>query len=150
MSRLIACKTDGGSGALDQIVVADYCRRHFADHTDELRQALKSKLASMVTALNMQFGAAAEFRVPPGGMFVWVRFPPQVDNARLFQPCLDEGVAFNPGAEWSTEPAAAKNCIRLCFAYPSEHEIQEGIARLATVFRRETGIPPRSANVAHE
>ncbi len=53
-------------------------------------------------------------------------------------------------AEWSTEPAAAKNCIRLCFAYPSEEEIYEGIARLAAVFRRETGIPPRSANVAHE
>ncbi len=150
MSRLIACKTDGGSGSLDQIVVADYCVRHFASHTDDLRQALKSKLGFMVTALNMHFGTAAEFRVPPGGMFIWVRFPAQVDTARLVQPCLDEGVAFNPGSEWSTEPSAAKNCIRLCFAHPSEPEIHEGIARLAAVFRRETGIPPRSANVAHE
>ena len=122
----------------------------FAGHTDDLRQALKSKLGSMVTALNMHFGTAAEFRVPPGGMFIWVRFPAQVDTARLVQPCLDEGVAFNPGSEWSTEPSAAKNCIRLCFAHPSEPEIHEGIARLAAVFRRETGIPPRSANVAHE
>ncbi len=150
MSRLIACKSDGGSGSLEQIVVADYCRRHYASHRDELRQALKSKLASMVTALNMHFGAAADFRVPPGGMFIWVRFPSQVDTAQLFQPCLDEGVAFNPGSEWSTEPSAAKNCMRLCFAHPSEEEIYEGIARLATVFRRETGIPARSVNVAHE
>ena len=150
MSRLIACKSDGGSGALEQIVVADYGRRHFASHTDELRQALKSKLASMVAALNMHFGTAAEFREPPGGMFIWVRFPSRVDTAQLFQPCLDEGVAFNPGSEWSTDPSAAKNYIRLCFAYPSEEEIHEGIARLAAVFRRETGIPPRSANVAHE
>jgi 2-aminoadipate transaminase len=150
MSRLIACKSDGGCGALDQIVVADYCRRHLADHTGELRQSLKSKLESMVTALNMHFGAAAEFRAPPGGMFIWVRFPAQVDAAKLFQPCLDEGVAFNPGSEWSTEPSAAKHCMRLCFAYPSEDEIYEGIARLAAVFRRETSIPPRSANVAHE
>ncbi len=150
MSRLIACKSDGGSGSLEQIVVADYCNRHFADHVDELRQNLKSKLASMVTALNMHFGAAADFRVPPGGMFVWVRFSSQIDTAQLFQPCLDEGIAFNPGSEWSTEPSAAKNCIRLCFAYPSEEEIYEGIGRLAAVFRRETGIPPRSANVAHE
>ena len=100
----------------------------FAGHTDDLRQALKSKLGSMVTALNMHFGTAAEFRVPPGGMFIWVRFPAQVDTARLVQPCLDEGVAFNPGSEWSTEPSAAKNCIRLCFAHPSEPEIHEGIA----------------------
>lgn len=150
MSRLIACKRDGGSGALEQMVVADYCSRHFADHRDKLRQSLKSKLETMVAALNMHFGAAAEFHVPPGGMYVWVRLPPQVDTAQLFQPCLDEGVAFNPGSEWSTEPAAAKNCMRLCFAYPSEEEIHEGIARLAAVFQRETGIPPRSANVAHE
>ena len=150
MSRLIACKSDGGSGSLEQIVLADYCCHNFASHTDELRQALKSKLASMVKALNMHFGAAAEFRAPPGGMFIWVRFPSQVDTAQLFQPCLDEGVAFNPGSEWSTEPSAAKNCMRLCFAYPSEEEICEGIARLAAVFRRETGIPPRSANVAHD
>ena len=150
MSRLIACKSDGGTGALDQIVVADYCRRHFASHIGELRQALKSKLESMVTALNMHFGAAADFRAPPGGMFIWVRLPERVDTAQLFQPCLEEGVAFNPGSEWSTEPLAAKNCMRLCFAHPSEDDIYEGIARLASVFRRETGIPPRSANVAHD
>ena len=150
MSRVIACKRDGGSGALEQMVVADYCGRHFAAHAGELRRTLKSKLAVMVNALNMHFGAAADFFRPPGGMFIWVRFSSDVDTAQLFQPCLDEGVAFNPGAEWSTEPAAAKNYLRLCFAYPSMSEIDEGIARMAAVFRRETGISARSANVAHE
>jgi 2-aminoadipate transaminase len=64
-----------------------------------------------------------------------------VDTLKLAAPALKEGVAFNPGPEWSAEPAAARNYLRLCFALPSEQHIAEGIAKLAQVFRREVGVP---------
>ena len=31
MSRMLALKTDAGSGALEQMVLAEYCAPHFAD-----------------------------------------------------------------------------------------------------------------------
>ncbi len=70
-------------------------------------------------------------------MYLWVKFPAGFDSRQLAGPALDEGIAFNPGPDWSADPEAAARYIRLCFALPSEAEIWEGIEKLAGVFRRE-------------
>jgi 2-aminoadipate transaminase len=74
-------------------------------------------------------------------MFLWVKFPAGVDTLKLAAPALKEGVAFNPGPEWTTDPDTARHYLRLCYALPSEQQITEGIAKLAQVFHREVGIP---------
>ena len=53
MSRLVACKreTDSGTGALEQIVVAEYFSQSFGQHIAELTQVLGDKLDTMVDAL---------------------------------------------------------------------------------------------------
>ena len=53
--------------------------------------------------LNEQFGTAAEFEDPRGGIFLWVKLPDNVDTMKLYQAALKEGVAINPGNEWSTD-----------------------------------------------
>ena len=147
MSRMLALKTDAGSGALEQMVLAEYCAEHFATHVPELRVALRRKLDTLMEALNEQFGTAAEFSEPEGGIFLWVKLPDQVDTLTLYQKALAAGVAINPGPEWSTDKAGTRSRMRLCFASPSHEEIREGIAVLADICRREFGVPERSANV---
>src|SRR3954467_6472603 len=44
MSRMLALKTDAGSGALEQMVLAEYCARNFSRHVPELRRGLRAKL----------------------------------------------------------------------------------------------------------
>ena len=136
MSRMLALKTDAGSGALEQMVLAEYCAPHFAEHVPELRRALKAKLDTLTEALNEQFGTAAEFDDPQGGIFLWVKLPDNVDTLKLYQAALKEGVAINPGPDWSTDLAHSKSRMRLCFASPSHDDIREGIARLAEVCRQ--------------
>jgi 2-aminoadipate transaminase len=148
LSRLLACKNDGGTPALEQMLVADYFGAHFDAHVGRLKAALRQKLEALTGALEEQFGTAAEFRPPQGGIFLWVTLPEQVDTARLAGPALEAGVAFNPGPAWSVDPAAARRSLRLCFGFPPPAEIRAGIAKLAEVCQRETGIPERSANVA--
>ena len=147
MSRMLALKTDAGSGALEQMVLAEYCAEHFASHVPELRVALRRKLDTLMEALAEQFGTAAEFEEPKGGIFLWVKLPDQVDTLKLYQKALAAGVAINPGPEWSVDKAGAKSRMRLCFASPSHAEIREGIAVLADICRKEFGVPERSANV---
>jgi 2-aminoadipate transaminase len=106
------------------------------------------KLAVLADALAEQFGTTAEFALPKGGIFLWLALPEQVDTTALAGPALQAGIAFNPGAEWSTEPERGRHRMRLCFALPGERELRAGIAALAEVCRNETGIPKRSANVA--
>jgi 2-aminoadipate transaminase len=148
MSQMLALKTDAGSGALEQMVLAEYCTPHFSTHVPELTRGLRAKLDTLVEALNAEFGTTAEFEPPKGGIFLWVKLPEDVDTLKLYQAALKDGVSINPGPEWSTDKAHSKSRLRLCFASPTHQEIREGVAVLADVCRREFGVPLRSANVA--
>jgi 2-aminoadipate transaminase len=147
LSRMIALKVDAGSGALEQMVLAEYCAPHFASHVPALRRGLRKKLEVLMSALDEQFGTAAEFDDPPGGIFLWVKLPDQVDTMKLYQSALAAGVAINPGPEWSTDALHARSRMRLCFASPTEAEIRDGVEILADICRTEFGIPVRSGNV---
>lgn len=147
MSRMLALKTDAGSGALEQMVLAEYCRTHFATHVPALTRTLRAKLDTLMEALNEQFGTAAEFEEPKGGIFLWVKLPDHVDTLKLYQAALAAGVSINPGPEWSTDKAYSGCRLRLCFASPSRQQIRDGVAVLAEVCRKEFGVPARIANV---
>jgi 2-aminoadipate transaminase len=147
MSRMLALKTDAGSGALEQMVLAEYCAPHFATHVPRLTRGLRAKLDTLMEALNEQFGTAAEFEAPQGGIFLWVKLPDNVDTMKLYQAALTAGVSINPGPEWSTNKAHSGSRLRLCFASPSHQQIREGVAVLAEVCRKEFGVPARSSNV---
>src|SRR5215212_801844 len=41
MSRMLPLKTDAGSGALEQMVLAEYCAPHFAEHVPKLTRGLR-------------------------------------------------------------------------------------------------------------
>ena len=147
LSRMLSLKTDAGSGALEQMVLAEYCAPHFNTHVPKLTRGLRAKLETLMEALNEQFGTSAEFEDPKGGIFLWVKLPDQVDTLKLYQAALAAGVSINPGPEWSVDKAYAGSRLRLCFASPTHEEIREGVALLAEVCHREFGVPARSANI---
>lgn len=147
LSRVLSLKTDAGSGALEQMVLAEFCKPHFKSHIPQLRLALRAKQLTLMETLNEQFGTAAEFEDALGGIFLWVKLPDQVDSMQLYHKALAAGVAINPGPEWSVNAAHSRSRIRICFASPSHQEIREGIALLAEICRREFGVPLRSANI---
>jgi 2-aminoadipate transaminase len=121
MSRILAIKSDGGSGALEQMVLAEYCVSRFDAHIAALRKTLRRKAEVLMESLAAQFGPDARFDDPAGGIFLWVSLPERVDTGRLF--------------------AAAQ----ACFAHPDEQTIRDGVARLAEVCRREFGVPAPAA-----
>ncbi len=146
LSRMLALKTDAGSGALEQMVLAEYCTSHFETHVPALTAALRSKLETLMDALNANFGTAADFEDTRGGIFLWVKLPDQVDAMKLYQAALKAGVAINPGPEWSTDEAYSHSHIRICFASPTHQQLRDGVALLAEVCHREFGVPTLIAN----
>jgi 2-aminoadipate transaminase len=147
ISRMLALKIDAGSGALEQMVLAEFCAAHFTEHVPRLTRALRAKLETLMESLAEQFGTAAEFDDPAGGIFLWVKLPDRVDTMKLAAAALAAGVAINPGPEWSTDKAYAGSRMRLCFASPTHEAIRQGVAALADVCRGEFGVPERIANV---
>ncbi|MGI9411779.1 MAG: PLP-dependent aminotransferase family protein [Hyphomicrobiaceae bacterium] len=147
LSRLLPLKIDAGSGALEQMVLAEYCSRHFDAHVSGLNKVLKAKCDALIDALGEHFGTTAEFVPPKGGIYLWVKLPAAVDTTRLAQIAAKEGVAINPGAEWSIEGDDARRALRICFANPPIETIRGGIAKLAEICNREFGVPTHIANV---
>jgi 2-aminoadipate transaminase len=147
ISRVLPLKTDGGTGALDQMIVAEYFTRHFDSHVHHLSGVLRGKLNTMIEAVEREFGAAAECWAPKGGIFLWISLPGVVDVRRLVKPAAEAGLVFNPGPDWAVSADNSRNCLRLCFAMPDETTIRDGVAELARVCHEQTGIPVRSANV---
>lgn len=147
MGQIIALKNDAGSGSLEQMVMAEYAAKHFDGHVSDLRARLKRKADVLVEAVSAEFGTAAEFDKPVGGIFLWIKLPDQVDTRQLFQAAAKAGVAINPGPEWAVGEDYSKSRLRLCFANPTEAQIREGVAVLADVCHKEFGVPLRGRNV---
>jgi len=147
LSRILSIKTDGGSGALEQMVLAEFAGAKFDAHVDALNTRLRGKRDAVVEALQKEFGTSAEFSAPKGGIFIWVTLPDDVDTSKLAQVAGAEGVSINPGAEWVSDPETGRHKMRICFANPPVETIHEGIAKLAEICHREFGVPIRGANV---
>ncbi len=147
LCRLLALEPGAGSGALEQMTLAGYDVSSFNDHVEALKKTLREKCEVMIAALEEQFGASAEFKRPKGGIFIWITLPKEVNTSDLAVAAAAEGIAINPGVDWSTDVESGKHQLRLCFAHPSKEIIKEGIAKLAEICHRETGIPKRSSNV---
>ena len=145
LSRILPYKTDAGSGSLEQMALAEFCKANFNPHIKSLRAKLKDKSDSMCNALDKYFGSSADFTKPNGGIFVWISLPETVDTSRLYELVLKEGVAINPGSEWSIN-TSGKHKMRLCFGNPSTKEIDEGVKLLAEICQKEFGVPAQIAN----
>ena len=147
IAQLLALKTDAGSGALEQMMLAEFCPDNFDKHLHNLNKELRQKLDTLVAALDREFGTSINYTYPPGGIFLWVTFPDGVNTTELCAAANKAGVAINPGEEWSLEDGADKS-MRLCFAHPDHSQLDAGITELAKVCHAQFGIPEFGANKA--
>ena len=146
LSQMLSLKTDSGSPALEQLMLAEYCPTHFDDHVEKMKSVLKDKCDTMVSALEENFGASAEFSRPKGGIFLWINLPENVDTVRLAEIAAKDGIGLNPGSIWSTNAEKYRSRFRICFGHPDHETIREGVAKLADICHQEFGVPLRSGN----
>lgn len=147
MGHILPLKTDAGSGALEQMVLAEFLPGNFDAHVSGLLPMLKGKADTLCASLDEHFGASVEYEGPVGGIYLWVTLPDTIDTDRLFEVALEKGVEINPGSQWTVDGAANKHRMRLCFGHPPVENIRDGIAKLAQICFEEFGLPTRSGNV---
>ncbi len=133
--QLMALKSDAGTGALEQLTLAEFAPSHFDQHVERLIAALKRKCDRMVEAVGREFGAEVTVTPPKGGIYVWLTFPDGVDTDALAPAAAEAGIQFNPGSGWSADPAWGRRRLRLCFGDAEESSIDRGVAELARVYR---------------
>jgi len=103
---------------------------------DSLVQTYRSRRDAMLTALEEHFPSDARWTKPSGGFFVWVTLPDYFDTATLLAAAVDRKVAYVPGTGFYPD-GRGRPQMRLCFSYPTEERIAEGIRRLGELLTDE-------------
>ncbi len=148
MSQMLALKTDAGSGARGADDARRILRAALRRTLPELRKALRGKLETLMETLNEQFGTAAEFDDPRGGIFLWVKLPDNVDAMKLYSGRAEGGRRDQSGPGVVDGREALRLAAAHLFREPEQAaRSRRGIAILADVCRREFGVPARSGNV---
>ena len=106
------------------------------DHIPQIRDLYAKQCRAMLDALEEHFPRGASWNEPEGGMFIWVRLPPQIDTMQLLDKAIAENVAFVPGAPFfANDPE--NNTMRLSFVTVPKEKIEEGMTRLGRLITRE-------------
>jgi 2-aminoadipate transaminase len=133
---------DFGTSNLLQCVLAHALESgRFASHLTALRRCYAEKAAVMGAALKQHAAGLLEWSEPQGGLYYWARLrgPGRTGpKSRIFRTALKRDVLYVPGllcyADDPTRPKPDTE-FRLSFGSASEHNIREGIARLARAIR---------------
>ena len=147
ISQILAFKNDGGSGAIEQMLLADFCQNYYVEHTSKLVKDLQSKCDTMIDSLESEFGSIADYEYPKGGIFLWITLPDKVNTDKLYELAAHNNITINPGTEWVSNPSDGIHKLRLCFAHPSKQVIREGVKNLAKICYEEFGVPKISGNI---
>jgi len=134
--------------ALTQAIVAGLLRRGtMLTRLSAVVASYRRKCEVMQDALAREMPDGVRWTRPEGGLFLWVTLPEWLDAGELLWPAVEEErVAYVPGGSFYAD-GTGRNTMRLNFSYPSEREIQEGIARLARLIRRRA--PEHAAQHVH-
>ena len=115
LTRMLACKTDGGTAALDQMVIAEYCRLHFDTHIERMSACWGTSSHADRSAPGR---VRHRHRVPPSGgrplslAETSGRCRRQENMRRL---AASHGVVYNAGPDVACDPDGARSYMRLCF-----------------------------------
>lgn len=107
----------------------------FQQHLVELRSFYRERRDTMQSVLEEHFGDLANWEIPQGGLFFWLKLKQPFDTRTVMQKALDVDVAFMPGEAFFIDPEKNPGYMRLNFSHVPPERLDEGVRRLAQVIR---------------
>lgn len=138
IERLVQAKqgTDLHTSTFTQRVAFEMASGGFLDqHVRTIRAAYRDRRDAMIAAMAEHFPPGVTWTRPQGGLFLWVRFPEEVDAADVVRETLKENVAFLVGSAFFVDDSG-RNTARFNFSNASSERIRDGIRRIGAVLQR--------------
>jgi DNA-binding transcriptional MocR family regulator len=111
---------------------------------ETVKNALRERASTLCAALRREI-PEARFVEPEGGYFLWLDFPKGTDVASMCKAAGERGVQFVPGSDFVLD--GCESSLRLAYAAVTPEEIEEGVGRLAEIYR-EVGATEQSVSAA--
>lgn len=127
---LVKQGVDMCTSVVAQALVAQYCAEgHMETFLPKIVAHYRKKRDWMAEAFAKHLPAEAEYAIPKGGFFFWVRVP-GVDSRELFMKGIERGVAFVNGPAFYAN-GGGDDCLRACFTFAQSADLDRGAQRLA-------------------
>lgn len=121
----------------NQRIVHEVIRNGLLDtHVPAIRARYKLQRDAMQASLDRHFKGLAQWQQPVGGMFFWLELPAAMDAVALLPKAVDAGMAYVPGAAFYAQ-APRMYTLRLSFVTVPPEKIEQGVAALAAVLKKE-------------
>jgi GntR family transcriptional regulator/MocR family aminotransferase len=143
LASLRAASDARGDTAMECAIAELFEDGELLRHMRRIRRIYATRRDAMTASLVRHLGSAVTFRVPDGGMGIWVRVDDAIDIAAWSLAGEREGVQF-----FSAERYALfhheQPFLRLGFSYHDEIELDEAVRRMARALphtrRRVAGV----------
>ncbi|RDY23444.1 PLP-dependent aminotransferase family protein [Romboutsia maritimum] len=104
------------------------------EHVEKIKSVYRVRRDLMLQTMKETFPEGLEYTYPEGGLFTWVELPSHLDAKEIMAKCLENDVAYVPGASFF--PNGGKtNHFRLNYSNMPDDKIVEGIKRLGAVLK---------------
>ncbi len=121
---------------LEQAVMAEFMRSgELQVHLRRLRERLTQTTPRATDAVRKYFPAGTRVHSPAGGWWLWLELPHPVDTLALLRQSVAQGIAFTPGALFSTTAKYASH-LRLNTARPWTRELEQAVRQLGQLVTR--------------
>ena len=97
----------------------------FDQHVMNLRKQLELRRDVMIRALANLSNGKFSYHIPKGGIHLWCEINEEIDEFKLLEKSLENGVSFVPGKIMGSE----KGYVRFTYGREGEQAISEGIFR---------------------
>lgn len=131
---LLKQAADLHSNRLSQYLITKQLKESDRSNRDELLiKEYRRKRDNFNAALNHYFSDFADWRLPAGGLFFWIKFRSYIDLQKVLEESLSKNVAFMPGEQFYCDISAAEPAIRLNFSHATAEQAEHGLSVLAGI-----------------
>ena len=132
--QILDRRHDAGGNYLAAAIVAELYRDGVWPLTDHFNESLCVKKNLVVDGLADELDDLCAWSNPAGGLFVWLRYPEDVDQKKLAELAAARNVHFAPGANFHINNEE-RPYLRLAFGHVPDEDIRDGIPILAQCIR---------------
>ncbi|KZS17388.1 Kynurenine/alpha-aminoadipate aminotransferase, mitochondrial [Daphnia magna] len=130
------------ASSLSQVLVSELLKQWgqegFLGHVDRVQKFYSQQREIMLKAAETHLTGLAEWNIPQGGMFLWIKCL-EVSDTRpmIMDRALKKDVILLPGREFMTDPSQPCPYMRASFSLASPENIDRGFRNLAQLIREE-------------
>ncbi|GLR72109.1 PLP-dependent aminotransferase family protein [Agaribacter marinus] len=112
---------------------------HYKRHLINLRKTLKQQLNSMLDLIHANWQFQYDYRVPNGGLCIWVELSRRIDTLSLYHEAMTQGIVITPGRLFSNSKRFDHH-IRLSFAHAYTFKRKDALLTLGKMCKQRSPI----------